>query len=133
MTAPIVLKFIEEVWNQQAIHLTESYLHPDFIDHSLPDTFPAGAEGVKKWIRVTSASFAHHTIVEDQVTEGDKSIIKITMRMKHIGTWRGIPATGKEVSTKGYRFFRLKDGKIIEQWAMIDGNLLEKQLTKTED
>lgn len=40
--------------------------------------------GMKKWIMSNSASFQHQTIIEDQVCEGDKIILKITMRMKHI-------------------------------------------------
>jgi predicted ester cyclase len=28
----------------------------------------------------------------------------------------------------GYRTFKIAEGKIVEQWAMIDGNNIEKQL-----
>jgi len=62
------------------------------------------------------------------LSEGEKSIVKVSMRLKHIGAWRGIPATGKEIKTIGYRFFRLKENKIIEHWALIDGNTIENQL-----
>src|SRR5579859_3431879 len=128
MTAQIVANFIEDVWNKRSLHLAEAYLHPDFIDHSLPRELTPDTEGLKKWVALTSASFEHHTVIEDQVTEGDKSIVKVILQVKHTGTWRGIPATLKEVSVAGYRLFWLKEDKIVEHWALIDGNSLEKQL-----
>jgi predicted SnoaL-like aldol condensation-catalyzing enzyme len=132
MTANIVKQFIEEVWNARVPQHLEELLHPDFVDHSLPDGLEPDAEGLKKWIALTSASFEHRTEIEDQVTEGDKSVIRVTMHLKHIGVWRGMAATGKEVTTRGYRTYRVKDGKIIEHWALIDGSLLESKLREVE-
>lgn len=40
----------------------------------------------------------------------------------------GFPATGADISTVGYRYFRVADNKIIEHWALIDGNSIENQL-----
>ncbi|HTJ12097.1 MAG TPA: ester cyclase [Dinghuibacter sp.] len=124
MIAAIITHYIERTWNNGAV----PDLHPDYVDHGLPPDLPPTAEGVRRWIALTSASFEHHTVIDHQLTEGDKSIVLITMRMRHIGTWRGIPPTFKEVSIRGYRLFRVADGKIIEHWALIDGNALEKAL-----
>jgi len=128
MTAQIVLGFLENVWNKGSVEEAGVYLHPDFIDHSLPGGLPPNAEGLKQWVSLTSASFEHQTIIEDMVTEGSKCVVKVTMRMKHIGTWREIPATGREVHTAGYRLFWVKEGMIIAHWAMIDGGALERKL-----
>jgi predicted ester cyclase len=126
MTAQIVAAFINDVWNNGAT----PDLHPSFVDHSLPPALGDNAASLATWVAQTSMAFEHRTLIEDQVTEGDKSVVRITMRMKHIGTWRDIPATGKEVQTRGYRLFRIADGKIIEHWALIDGNALETQLRR---
>lgn len=125
---PIVSAFIQQVWNEERLENLSDFIHPDYKDYSLPPVFPPNAEGLKTWISLTGQSFEHHTIIEDQVTEGDRCIIRIKMVMKHVGPWRGIPATGREVSTAGYRFYKLKDNKIIEHRALIDGNALENQL-----
>jgi hypothetical protein len=71
------------------------------------------AEGLRQWINLTSASFIHRTIVEDHVTEGNKCVLRITMQLTHIGAWRGIPAKGMEVSTWGYRMFRIQEGRSL--------------------
>ncbi|MDB5013316.1 MAG: ester cyclase [Daejeonella sp.] len=125
----LVENFIEQVWNQQNFELVDEFLHPNFTDNSLPPSFTPDKQGLENWIKATSSSFAHKTIIEDQVTEGEKSIIKIRMEMKHIGTWRNIEATGVEVVTNGYRFYKISDGKIIEHSALIDGQTIENKLT----
>jgi predicted SnoaL-like aldol condensation-catalyzing enzyme len=127
-TRQLIANFIEDIWNQQQLNKIERYLHPDYMDHSLPAPLTPDRAGLSKWIQATNQSFSHRTLIEDQVTEGNKSIIKIKMMMTHIGTWRGIEPTGAQVSTVGYRFYRLMDNKIVEHWAEINGNMLESQL-----
>ncbi|WP_423149469.1 ester cyclase [Rubrolithibacter danxiaensis] len=127
-TANIVSDFIEEIWNKNNFEKIDDFIHVDFIDHSLPDLLPANSTGLLSWIKETGKAFFHKTIIEDQVTEGNKSILKIKMELKHMGSWRGINPEGKEISTKGYRFFVVRDNKIIHHWALIDGNSIENQL-----
>lgn len=127
-TSELVTQFMEQVWNRQNLHLLDDFLHPDFKDHSLPDTLPNNKQGLQAWVNATSASFEHLTVIEDQVSENDKCVIKVSLHLKHIGTWRDIAPSGLEVQTGGYRLFRLKDGKIIEHWALIDGQAIENQL-----
>ncbi|MDJ1473630.1 ester cyclase [Cytophagaceae bacterium DM2B3-1] len=124
----LITDFIEQIWNVRQFDVVQEFLHPDFVDHSLPDHLPAGKEGMLKWIQAISFSFEHTTLIDDQVTENDKSVIKVRMKMKHVGLWRDIPATYKEVETVGYRLYRLADGKIIEHWGLLDGHSLENQL-----
>lgn len=124
----LINSFIMNVWNHSNFENISDYIHPDYIDHSLPFAFPADQKGLIQWIKLTGLSFDHQTIIDEQVTEGDKSILKIKMVCKHIGKWRDIEPTGKEISVTGYRCYRIKENKIIEHWALIDGNSIENQL-----
>lgn len=124
----LVQRFIEQIWNNQSFEMLDSFLHPNFKDHSLLPTLTPDQEGTKKWIVNTGLSFKHHTIIDEQVTEGNLSMIKITMKLKHIGVWRGIEPTGIELSTTGFRHFKIQDEKIVEHWALIDGQTIENQL-----
>lgn len=127
-TRELITGYVEHIWNRRDFDLMKVYCHPDFIDHSLPDTIPPDASGVRQWILLTGASFDHRTVISEQVTEKDKSMIKIRMYLRHIGRWRNLDATLKEVAVVGYRFFRIKDQQILEHWGLIDGNALETQL-----
>lgn len=124
-------EYINIIWNQGDTSRLNEFLHPAFTDHSIPANLPGNADGLKQWVALTHSSFVPETIIEEQVAEDQKSMIKITMHMKHIGIWRGISPTGLTVTTKGYRCFRLQDNRIIEHWALIDGAVLEQALMGT--
>ena len=127
----LVVNYIEAIWNKRRFDELGDYIHPDYVDHSLPAALPANMKGLKSWITATGQSFEHRSLIEAQVTEGDKSMIRICMFLKHIGSWRGIEPTGIELTTVGYRYFRLVGGKIIEHWALLDGNAIENQLKES--
>ena len=130
-TQELVAGYIRDIWNEQRFELLEHYLHPAFTDHSLPPTLPPDVVGLELWIRLTGQSFEHRTIIDEQVAESGKSILKIRMQLRHIGEWRGIPPTSREVTAVGYRCFRIEEGRIIEHWALIDDNAIKNQLRDT--
>lgn len=127
----IAREFIATIWNNRDVEELDRFLHPAYADYSLPPFLTPDATGLKNWILATSASFEHTTIIEDQVSEKHTSILRISMVMKHIGGWRDIPATGRTVTVRGYRQFRVADGKIIGHWGLVDGTALENQLKDT--
>ena len=124
----IVTNFIEEIWNLNQFEKIDNYISVDFVDHSLPPALPANKVGMKLWINGTGKSFEHKTIIDDIVCEDNKVVLKIRMQLKHIGVWRDIEPTHLKLSTVGYRYFKIADGKIIEHWALLDGNSIENQL-----
>ena len=121
-------QFIEQIWNKRSFEMLDDFLHPAFKDHSLLPALSPDREGLNKWIKATGIAFEHETIIEDHVTEGDQIMLRIKMKLKHIGVWRGIEPTGIELYTNGYRHFKIKDERIIEHWALIDGETIENQL-----
>jgi steroid delta-isomerase-like uncharacterized protein len=58
--------------------------------------------------------------IEDLVALGDKVVARWASMGTHTGTWQGIPATGRYVSTSGITIFRLESGKIVEEWSETD-------------
>ena len=128
----IVTSFIEEIWNQNQFDKIDNYISTDFIDHSLPPTLPADKDGMKLWIIGTGKSFEHKTIIDEIVCEDDKVMLKIRMQLKHIGVWRDIEPTLSKISTVGYRYYKLKDGKIVGHWALLDGNSIENQIKEAK-
>jgi len=124
----LVQEFIDQIWNKKAFDKMHLFLHADFTDYSLPPALPSGKEGTIKWIINTGLSFDNKTIIEEQVTEGNKSIVKIKMDLTHVGVWRNIEPTGKNLHVTGYRYFTIEEEKIIGHWALIDGQAIENQL-----
>jgi hypothetical protein len=126
--AVLVAGFIEDFWNGRQFHKAGDYFHADYRDHSVPPGFPAGPAGTIQWIEKLGASFIHRTQIEEVITEAGTVVLRVRLHLKHTGPWRGIQPTGAEVSTTGFRVFRVEAGKITQHLALIDGESLEKQL-----
>ncbi|MGZ3846896.1 MAG: ester cyclase [Flavisolibacter sp.] len=125
-----VERFIDEVWNNKNFDVLDEILHPGYRDHSFLPSVPPTREGLEFWIKNTSTAFDHRTSIESIVAEGEQVAVRIGFTVTHIGTWRGIEATGKQVTIKGFRFFSFKEGKIAVQHALIDGEALQTELTE---
>lgn len=54
------------------------------------------------------------------VTEGDYVAAFGYQEATHAGDWLGIPATGKQVNVHYMDFWRAENGKLIENWVLID-------------
>lgn len=124
----VVTDFMNMIWNNKQYDELCKFLHPNFEDHSLPTSLPPGAEGLKLWLTGLSNSFQHSSRIDDIIADDDKVAIRMTMLLKHTGQWRGIAATGKDFGTNGFRFFRLKDGKIIEHWGLLDATAIDNNI-----
>ncbi len=54
------------------------------------------------------------------------------MRLTHHGEWQGYPSHQKTSGDpRGIGAYRLEGDKIVEHWALIDGDSLERQLRET--
>ncbi len=57
---------------------------------------------------------------EEMIAEGDKVMVRYTMRGVAKGPVMGFPATGKQMQVNGIMICKLAGGKIIEAWGMSD-------------
>lgn len=124
----LIIGFINNIWNDNQFEEIDNYLHPSFTDHSLPPDLTADKTGLIAWITGTGKAFTHYSVIEQQVTDAERSMIKFSMHLKHIGIWRGLQPTGIDIVAVGYRCFGIQDGKIIAHWGLVDGNAIENQI-----
>ncbi|NML36606.1 ester cyclase [Chitinophaga sp. G-6-1-13] len=129
----LIVRFIDEIWNNGNTNNLDTFLHPAYKDYSLPAGLPVDATGLKQWVAMVHESFQPQTVIEEHLAEPGHCMVRISMQMKHTGLWRGIPATGQTAVTSGFRSFAFKDGRIIEHRALMDGNTLEQQLRAAAD
>lgn len=127
----IVTAFINDVWNGRNTGSVNDYLHEAYQDYSFPPGFDTGRNGVATWVQLTSRSFEHTTSIKLMVADNDMVAVQIGFRVKHVGKWRQIDATGKEATVKGFRFYRMEAGLIIAHWGLIDGEALQTALEGT--
>jgi steroid delta-isomerase-like uncharacterized protein len=89
-------------------------------DPTLPEPVH-GVEGIRQFMTMAVTAFpdARYT-VEDLVAEGDKVLQRCSVRATHAGDFAGIPATGKQVAFSFMILSRLENGKLAEEWQMLD-------------
>lgn len=87
--------------------------------------------------RVTRGCFAYfdafpdlHLGVDELIAEEDRVFCRSTMTGTHDGEYKGIPATGRHISSESAEVFRVVDGKFAGYWCLSNVAGLMRQLTE---
>jgi len=123
----LMRRWIEAV-NQRNLAVFDELCAPEFVYHDASKTMQ-GLEPYKQFLSMylTAGPDLHFTI-EDEVAEGDKVVTRYTTRGTHLGSFMGIPPTGKHVTVTGIAITRIANGKAVEEWANADDLGLLQQL-----
>jgi steroid delta-isomerase-like uncharacterized protein len=65
-----------------------------------------------------------HIVVDD-----DNIVVHFTVTGTHLGTFQGIPATGRRVSVSEFTHYQVEGGKFAEVWDLLDTDGLLKQIS----
>ena len=99
----------------------DEYIAEDFVAHNPP--FPGvtlDRDGMKQASEIFRVAAPGRHEITMQVAEGDLVVSQIIGRGIHKGDLLGIPATNKDVETTGIAIHRVRDGKIVEYWSVVD-------------
>ena len=103
---------------------------PALVNHYVA----ASNEALRQHIADAEAAFPQYELLaDDLIVEGDKAVVRFTLRATHQGEFMGIPATGRSINVPGLIIYRLaadehKQVKIVEHWLQIDALALLQQL-----
>lgn len=108
--------------------LAEQFLSPDVVIHFAGQQF----RGRDTYIGIVAANREAFPdlvwTVDQMVAEGDTVAIRYTMTGTQRGTFAGVAATGKPVTAQSMAFYRMANGKIVEERAQLDMLSLLQQL-----
>jgi steroid delta-isomerase-like uncharacterized protein len=126
-TAP--RRFAEEAINQQRLDMLDELFAPDYTNHGAPPGSPQGPDGERAFAGMFLAAFPDLQLtIEDVFGCGDKVAARSRFTGTHTGDFMGIPATGKAISVGSMNIFRVRDGKITDNWNQFDMLGLLQQL-----
>ena len=109
--------------------IIDEYIAEDFVAHNPPvPGVSLDREGMKQAAEIFRVGSPGRHEISMQVAEGDLVVSRISGRGKHEGELLGIPATNREVETDGIVIHRVRDGKIVEYWSMVDVARVLQQL-----
>jgi steroid delta-isomerase-like uncharacterized protein len=125
----LVRRFYDEVFNNKNMAGVDAFVAPNVIDHSLPPGAPGEIEGVRQTITMFLTAFPDLNLtLEDIIAEGDKVVVRWTMRGTHQGASLGMPPTGKQFTLPGISLVRLDGGMAAETWVCYDQLVMLQQL-----
>jgi predicted ester cyclase len=116
-------RHFEELWTQGQLTLVDELYDPQCVGHCgiLPDQtddYPASEQAI---VARDRAGFPDAVVtVDDQLAEGDRVFTRWTMRASHTVPLFGRDATGRQIVLHGMHVHRVKDGRIVEVWAIPD-------------
>src|SRR5262245_40225197 len=113
-------RYAEEVLDQGRIEAIDEICSPEYVGHvaGFPDN---DREGDKQLIGMMRTAFPDlRCTVEDQITEGDRVVHRLTCTGTHRGELMGVPASGNRVTVSGININRIAAGRIVESWGVLD-------------
>ncbi len=116
-----VQRFVEFI-NSANPALAQDLVSPDarFFVPGQPDPL-IGPDGYLAIIGMMRGGFPDvQWQAEDSVAEGDTVAVRFTMTGTHGGPFMGVPATGRPIRVQAMNFYRLADGKIVEEYGQPD-------------
>jgi steroid delta-isomerase-like uncharacterized protein len=108
--------------------LVDEFVAEDFVAHNPPAPgVSLDREGLKQAAEIFRVATPGTHEVAMQVAEGDLVVSRIVGRGTHAGQLMGIPASNREIETDGIVIHRIRDGKIVEYWSVVDvANILQQ-------
>ena len=96
----------------------DAIVSPDYVLH--PEDI-RGVEGLREMVEAYRSAIADLRItIDQQFTEGDHVATRYTIRGTHTGDLMGAPPTGRDVEFTGITISRCRDGRIAEEWELVD-------------
>ena len=124
--------WIGEAINRGNAAVVDDLAHPSYVYRNPTDEIK-GADAIKGLFASYREGFPDfHVHIDERVADGDRMIQAFTLTGTHRGEFLGIPATGKTVEVHGFVFSRFVDGRIAEEWEVIDQLTFLEQLGVVE-
>jgi steroid delta-isomerase-like uncharacterized protein len=112
----VMLRFTEFI-NTASEKLAEELISPNAVFHVPGRAQPVrGPAGYLEIIAMMRGGFPDiQWRLEETVAEGDRIAARFTMSGTHHGAFFGVQPTGKAIKVQAMNFYRLSDGKFVEE------------------
>lgn len=109
------------------------HIAPDFARHDPGLPFEVrGPEGVAQLHDALLPAFPDMQLpLEDFVAEGEKVLVRLRVQATHTGAFGEMAPTGRRIDIGVLDLFQIRDGVLIEHWALLDNLGMLKQLGAT--
>lgn len=128
-TKETVLRYYREVWERCRPEVIPSLFADSYQNHAGSRGTLSGPAGIRVNYDTILKSFPDVRFeLDDIVCEGQKVVVRYTMRGTHSGEFQGIAPTQKAVVVPGIGIYAIADGLISESWVVRDSLSLLNQI-----
>jgi predicted ester cyclase len=107
-------------FNRGSVDAVAHLLHPQVMDHHLPDGTAPGIDGIRRWWDLLHAAFDLHVDIDDVIEGADRVATRMTVYASHVGTFLGHPPTGRACVLPVLTIERFDGGQLVERWQVGD-------------
>jgi predicted ester cyclase len=127
----LIRRYVQAIDDNQSSDwsVLDDYIAEDFVAHTPPlPGVSLDREGMKQAAEMFRVGTPGRHEIVMQVAEGDLVVSHVLGQGVHTGELFGVPPTNNEVETEGIAIHRVRDGKIVEYWAVVDGVRVLQQM-----
>ena len=116
----IAQRIITEIFSRKDFNNFSELISEDIVIHDT-DKEIHGLENLRVGINNLHIAFPDLNYkIEDIFSNSDKVVVRCKGSGTHLGTFRGIPATGKKMNYMVILIWRFFECKLIEHWSVSD-------------
>ena len=119
----VVRRFMTEVLSGRNLAVADELLAPNYENRLTGADLPA-FKGFLTGMKSALSDLRFE--IDDLVAEGDAVVARWTMEANHTGSLMGEAPTGKRVSSRGLTYYRLDNGRIVEDDPLSTPDLLQE-------
>jgi steroid delta-isomerase-like uncharacterized protein len=109
--------------------VADELVAPGYTSHNGLGIEVLGPQGIKAAAVAQRTAFPDlHTVIDDMVAEDNMVVVRGHDTGTHVGTFLGLPGTGRRFHVTWIDIFRVEDGKLAEAWLEIDVGAFRRQL-----
>jgi steroid delta-isomerase-like uncharacterized protein len=115
----VIRRWLEAV-NRRDLEAGAKLMDVNYIRH-LPGLESRGPEGFKQVATGFLTGFPDSTFtIDDLIAEGDRVVVRFTVRGTHLGDFASIPPTNRQITLSVIMVNQISNGKMIESWEVMD-------------
>lgn len=124
----IMRRFVDDILNAKNLSSLTELVHPDYVYRG-PGEELRGPDGLKALLMTYRTAFPDLRIeIDELLAFGEATLLSFTMTGTHRGELLGHGPTGRSVKVHGMVRSRFCEGKIIDEWEILDQLKLFEQL-----
>jgi predicted ester cyclase len=118
----IVRRFMTEILQTGNMSLVDQLCAPNYVNRMTGQ----GIDSFKQIAGLMNSAISdYHVTIENLVAEGDQVVARFTMSGRVTGSIMGSKPSGKAFSVRGLTYYRLVDGKIVEDDPITNQDMMQ--------